>query len=89
MLYEILPKGASKGNLLPHLAAILGVDMSKTIAVGDYYNDVSMIRSAGVGVAVANAVDEAKAVADIVTVSNEESAIAKIVAMIDRGELRL
>ena len=89
MLYEILPKGSSKGNLLPHLAAILGVDMSKTIAVGDYYNDVSMIRSAGVGVAVANAVDEAKAVADIVTVSNEEHAIAKIIEMIDRGELRL
>lgn len=87
MLYEILPKGSSKGDLLPHLAEILGVDMAKTIAVGDYYNDVSMIRDAGVGVAVANAVDEAKIVADRITVSNEESAIAKIISEVDSGEI--
>ena len=86
-LYEILPKGSSKGNLLPRLAEILGVDMAKTIAVGDYNNDVSMIEAAGVGIAVANAVEAAKAAADIVTVSNEEHAIAKIIKMIDRGEM--
>ena len=86
-LYEILPKGSSKGNLLIKLADILGVDAAKTVAIGDYNNDISMIRAAGVGVAVANAVDEAKAVADIVTVSNEEHAIAKIIEMIDNGEL--
>ena len=87
-LYEILPKGSSKGNLLPKLAEILGVDMAKTIAIGDYNNDVSMIEAAGVGVAVANAVDEAKSVADIVTVSNEESAVARIIEMIDSGEIK-
>ena len=88
-LYEILPKGSSKGNLLIKLAEILGVDMAKTVAIGDYNNDVSMIRAAGVGVAVANAVDEAKAAADIVTVSNEEHAIAKIIEMIDSGEIMI
>ena len=87
-LYEILPKGSSKGNLLPRLAAILGVDMARTIAVGDYNNDVSMIKMAGVGIAVANATAEAKAAADYVTVSNEEHAIAKIIEMIDRGEIQ-
>ena len=87
-LYEILPKGSSKGNLLPRLAEILGVDMAKTVAIGDYNNDVSMIKMAGVGVAVANAVEEAKAVADIVTVSNEEHAIAKVIEMIDSGEIQ-
>ena len=86
-LYEILPKGSSKGNLLIKLAEILGVDARKTVAIGDYNNDVSMIKAAGVGVAVANAVDEAKAAADIVTVSNEEHAIAKIIEMIDNGEI--
>ena len=88
-LYEILPKGASKGNLLIRLADILGVDMAKTVAVGDYNNDVSMIKAAGVGIAVANAVEEAKAAADLVTVSNEEHAIAKIIEMIDGGEINL
>ena len=86
-LYEILPKGSSKGNLLPRLAEILGVKMSHTVAVGDYNNDVSMIEAAGVGIAVANAVEEAKAAADIITVSNEESAIAKIIEEIERGKI--
>lgn len=86
-LYEILPKGSSKGNLLPRLAEILGVKMSRTVAVGDYNNDVSMIRAAGVGIAVANATNEAKAAADHITVSNEENAIAKIISEIECGEL--
>ena len=87
-LYEILPKGSSKGNLLPKLAEFLGVDMSKTVAIGDYNNDISMIRAAGIGIAVANATEEAKAAADHITVSNEEHAIAKIISDIESGELR-
>ena len=86
-LYEILPKGSSKGNLLPRLAEILGVDMAKTVAIGDYNNDVSMIRMAGVGIAVANATEEAKNAADRITVSNEEHAIAKVIEEIERGEI--
>lgn len=86
-LYEILPKGVSKGGLLPRLADILDVKMSRTVAVGDYNNDVSMIKAAGVGIAVANAVEEAKNAADRVTVSNEESAIAKVIEEIERGEI--
>ncbi len=88
-LYEILPKGASKGDLLPRLADILGVDMAKTVAIGDYNNDVSMIRAAGVGIAVANATEEAKAAADRITVSNEEHAIARIIEEIDKGEIKI
>lgn len=84
-LYEILPKGASKGALLSRLASLLHVDVSKTIAVGDYHNDVSMLRAAGLGFAVANAVEEAKAAADHVCVSNEEHAIAAIIDGLDRG----
>ena len=88
-LFEILPKGASKGTVLCRLAEALGIRQEKTIAVGDYHNDISMIRQAGLGIAVANAVDEAKAVADYVTVSNNESAIATIVGLLDRGELSI
>lgn len=87
-LYEILPKGCSKGDVLPRLAKHLGIDMRKTIAVGDYDNDVSMIESAGVGVAVANAMPEAKAVADYITVSNEEHALAKIIFDIESGRIK-
>lgn len=85
-LYEILPKGVSKGALLQKLAELLNIDIKKTVAVGDYNNDISMIRTAGIGFAVANAVPEAKAVADHITVSNNEHAIAAIINGLDRGE---
>ena len=88
-LYEILPKGISKGTVLPRLAEHLGIDMSRTVAVGDYNNDVSMLRAAGLGVAVANATPEAKAAADLVTVSNEEHAIAKIISDIEFGSIKI
>lgn len=84
-LFEILPKESSKGNLITELAKYLGIDMKNTYAIGDYNNDVSMIKAAGVGYAVANAVDEAKAVADRITVSNEEHAIARIIKDIEEG----
>lgn len=58
-LYEILPKDVSKGTLLTKIAELFNIDPQRTIAVGDYNNDVSMIKVAGMGVAVANAVPEA------------------------------
>jgi len=84
-LYEILPKGISKGTALLKLVQHLGLDMSKTVAIGDYNNDIEMLRTAGVGVAVANACPEAKKAADFVTVSNEEHAIASVIDGIDKG----
>ena len=88
ILYEVVPNGVNKGAALPRLADALGIDISKVVAIGDYYNDVAMLRAAGVGVAVANAVDEVKAVADYITVSNEEHAIARVIEMINSGKIR-
>ena len=88
-LYEILPKGVSKGTLLVRMAEHLQVPMGRTVAVGDYFNDVSMLRAAGIGVAVENATPEAKAAADHITVSNEDHALARIIADLDTGVLRL
>ena len=88
-LYEILPKGISKGAVLPRLAEHLGIAMKKTVAVGDYNNDVSMLRAAGVGIAVANACLEAKEAADVITVSNDEHAIARIIQDVEMGKLQI
>lgn len=85
--YEILPKGVSKGDLVVRMAKILGIDAKKTIAAGDNDNDISMLESAHVGVAVANASESAKKAADYITVSNEESAIAKIIDDIENGKI--
>lgn len=84
-LYEILPKGVSKGAALCKMAELFGIALDRTIAVGDYNNDVSMLRQAKLGFAVANAVSEAKTAADYITVSNNEHAIAVIIDGLDRG----
>ena len=86
-LFEILPKGINKGVIINKLSEYLGIDKKKTIAVGDYNNDVAMLREAGVGIAVANACKEAKAAADMITVSNEEHAIARVVRDIEEGKI--
>lgn len=84
-LYEILPKGVSKGLALQKMANLLGIDIQNTIAAGDYNNDVSMVKAAGIGFAVENAVDAVKEVADHITVSNNQHAIAEIIEGLDTG----
>ncbi|MEE0946276.1 MAG: Cof-type HAD-IIB family hydrolase [Acutalibacteraceae bacterium] len=88
-LYEILPKGINKGVVLPKIAEFLNIPREKCIAVGDYNNDIQMIDYAGVGIAVENAVDEVKAVADYITVKNDEHAIAQIVKDIEKGNIKI
>ena len=85
-LFEILPKGSGKGTAVGKLTEHLGLDPHKTVAVGDYNNDISMFEAAGVGIAVANACPEALAAADFVTVSNEEDAIARVIYDLAAGK---
>ena len=84
-LFEILPKGVNKGLALVKLAEHLNVDINKTVAVGDYNNDIGMFKAAKLGIAVANACKDALEAADYVTVSNEEHAIARIIDDIEHG----
>ena len=84
-LFEIVPKGVQKGLALTKLIDYLQIDPRKTVAVGDYNNDVGMLRAAGIGVAVANACREAREAADFITVSNEEHALAQVIADIEQG----
>ncbi|MBQ8606522.1 MAG: Cof-type HAD-IIB family hydrolase [Clostridia bacterium] len=89
MLYELLPKGASKGNALYKMAELFSIDKKRTVAVGDYNNDISMIKAAGLGFAVSNAVPELKAASDLETVSNNEHAIAAIIDGLDTGKYEI
>ena len=59
--------------------------MKDVVAIGDDMNDISMLKMAGLGVAMGNALDGVKAVADIVTESNEESGVGKILEKIVEG----
>ena len=85
--YEMLPKDASKGNALLKLAHIMGIKNENVIAAGDNENDVSMIKSAGVGFAVKNAVPEALSAADIVTVDNNSHAIKAVIKWIEENKV--
>ncbi|QDY81069.1 HAD family hydrolase [Streptomyces qinzhouensis] len=73
---ELIPLGLTKATGLSLAARRLGVKASGTIAFGDMPNDIPMFAWAAHGVAMSNAHDELKAVADAVTVSNEEDGIA-------------
>ena len=73
--YEIMPKGYSKASGIRFLADALGVDMAQTVAVGDSSNDIPMLECAGVSIAMGNATDDVKALADYVTTDVEENGI--------------
>lgn len=77
-IVEILPLGLSKATGLSLAARRLGVKAADTIAFGDMPNDIPMFGWARYGVAMANAHDELKAVADEITVSNEDDGIAVV-----------
>jgi Cof subfamily protein (haloacid dehalogenase superfamily) len=73
---EILHPDAGKGRALATLAAHLGVPSDRIMAIGDQENDLVMLEFAGVGVAMGNAIDTVKAVANHVTTSNNEDGVA-------------
>ena len=76
---EINAADATKGKALSGLCRALGVDPSETLAFGDGLNDVSMLRAAGVGVAMGNAVDAVKAAADLVAQDCDHAGVAEVV----------
>ena len=79
VLVEISPRSDDKGEALKFIANYFGIDISSTVAIGDNLNDLSMIKAAGIGVAVGNATKELKDAADYVSVTNDEGAVAKII----------
>jgi len=75
---EILGIGSSKGDSVKVLRTMIP-NINKVICVGDYENDITMLEYADIGYAVKNAYEDVLEVADRVTVSNDEDAIAHII----------
>ncbi|MCM1164917.1 MAG: HAD hydrolase family protein [Lachnospiraceae bacterium] len=75
--YEIYDKGASKANAARQLAELVNAD--ELVCFGDNFNDISMIRAADTGAAVANAVDELKRAADIIIGGNDDDGVARFI----------
>lgn len=76
---EIVKKGVSKARGIEKLIARLGIRREEVIAIGDGENDIPMLRYAGMGVAMGNALDEVQAVADMVTDTNDRAGVAKAI----------
>jgi len=85
---EILDESVTKGSALKRLLSMFGYHREQVIAVGDNQNDLEMIKTAGTGIAVGNAHEDLKKAAGFVCTSdNENSAIAEIVELIEKGVL--
>lgn len=74
---ELLPLGIDKGEALVQLMQHFNTTTDSLIAFGDSYNDIGMIRTARIGVAMGNAEDAVKSVADYITDTNENDGIAQ------------
>ncbi len=79
---EINNKGVSKGRGVKALADYYGFKREEIVCIGDNENDISMIEYAGLGVAMGNAIDEVKALADYITDTNKKNGVAKAIKKI-------
>lgn len=79
-LLEVVPAGLNKGEAVKMLCRLLDVPIENAVAVGDAANDLSMLRAAGIGVAMANGTAEVKAAADYITQrDNNHDGVAEVV----------
>lgn len=82
---EIVRNGIHKAIGLDYVARAMQIPQERIIAFGDEDNDLEMLEYAGLGIAMGNAIDEVKNIANDITASNNEDGIAKI--LIDRLHL--
>ena len=76
---EFFNNAVSKAAAIDRIGDLYGFSSLETIAIGDGFNDLSMIRHAALGVAMANAPDEVKQCADYVTThTNNEDGVAEV-----------
>lgn len=84
--FEVMSNTTSKGNALKKLCDYYKISRNEIISIGDNENDISMIKYAGLGVAMGNAELEVKEIADYITSSNEEDGVAKVIEKFILGE---
>ena len=78
-LVEVLTKGVNKAFGLEKLAQKLNIQPSEIVAIGDAANDIEMLEYAGLAIAMGNASEEVKSIADIVTDTNENNGVIKAI----------
>lgn len=77
-MLQFLPINTSKGKAVLETARQLNINPEEIISFGDSYNDLEMIKYTGLGVAMGNACDELKDIADYITKLNSEDGVAYV-----------
>lgn len=83
---EMTAPATNKGTGLERLAEYLGIPVSQTAAIGDNYNDIDMLKTAGFSVAMANAPAEIRELCDHVTADNDHNGVGQAVRLILRRQ---
>lgn len=83
---EVNPLGISKESGLREICKLLNIEMDEVVACGDSLNDLKMIRSVGLGVAMGNAQEAVKQAADVITGTNDEDGVAQVIRTYLLGE---
>ena len=76
---NVIAPGVTKGKALEALAAFLEISLNEVIAIGDGVNDVPVLSRAGLAIAMGNAPDELKTVADYITLDVDHSGVAEAI----------
>lgn len=76
---EFTHKYATKGHALKELSESYGIKREEIIAIGDSYNDISMLEYAGLGICMGNGPEDVKKIADYVTLGNDEGGVAHVI----------
>jgi Cof subfamily protein (haloacid dehalogenase superfamily) len=79
---DVTPPGCNKGTFVQAVAQRLGISLEAVATIGDMQNDLAMFRVSGISIAMGNATDDVKRVANHVTASNEDEGFAKAIEMI-------
>lgn len=85
-ILEVMKEGVNKKRALEFVCSYLGIAPEEVMAIGDNENDLQMIEFAGLGVAMENAIEELKEIADYVTKSHEDDGVARAIEKFVLGE---
>ncbi len=75
--FDVVNKNVSKGNAINDLLKVLNINKKNSLCFGDSVNDIDMFKSVGISVAMGNAIEDLKNIADYVTDTNDEDGISK------------
>ena len=83
---EVVNKGVNKGVAVLKLASLINIDIKNTAAIGDYYNDVDMLKAVTHPAACGQAPDEIKALAEYVACHCNKGAVADFINYLEKNK---